>query len=133
MRLANLPGASAAYRMTSEGNPYHVGALMKGCQSPDILSLKDGATIIFTRNDPAGRFVNGTTGVVVEARGAGGWPVIELKDGAEVTAERVSWFVDELDEEQGRYVGARPLPKFRCASRGASPFTRAKACRWTRP
>ena len=104
VRLANLPGASATYRMTSEGNPYHVAALMKGCQSPDILSLKDGATMIFTRNDPDGRFVNGTTGVIADARGAGGWPVVELKDGAEVTAEPASWFVDDLDEEQERYV-----------------------------
>jgi ATP-dependent exoDNAse (exonuclease V) alpha subunit len=82
-----------------------VEALIKGCQSPEALTLKDGATVIFTRNDPEGRFVNGTTGVVAGARGNDGWPVVQLtgadgKPGALVTAEPVTWEMVEQTDEQ---------------------------------
>ena len=63
--------------MASEGDPQHAAALMKGCQSPEVLVLKDGAVVIFTHNDPCGRFVNGSTGIVVGAGGGvggHGWP-----------------------------------------------------------
>ena len=87
--------------MTSYGEPQHTSALMRGCQSPDVLSLKDGAVVIFTRNDPAGRFVNGTTGIVVEARGADGWPIVRPKDGATVTAEPMTWeMTAPVDEDK---------------------------------
>lgn len=114
VRLASLAGPSATFRMTSDGEPNHVSALMRGCQSPEALTLKDGATVIFTRNDPAGRFVNGTTGVVVEARGEDGWPVVQLRDadgdpGALVTAEPVSWEIAEQTGEQA--IDTAALPK----------------------
>lgn len=101
-QLEELPGATCVFRMTSEGDPQHAAALMKGCQSPEVLDLKDGAVVIFTRNDPAGRFVNGSTGVVVEARGGGGWPRVRLNDKAKtiITAEPTEWQIDEPDEEE---------------------------------
>jgi hypothetical protein len=116
VRLASLPGPSATFRMTSEGEPNHVSALMRGCQSPETLTLKDGATVIFTRNDQEGRFVNGTTGVVVDARGADGWPVVQLKGsdgkpGAKVTAEPVSWEMVEQTDEQALDTAALPQVK----------------------
>jgi ATP-dependent exoDNAse (exonuclease V) alpha subunit len=100
VRLASLLGPAATFRMESEGEERHVSALMRGCQSPEALTLKDGATVIFTRNDPDGRFVNGTTGVVADVRGEDGWPVVELKNGSMVTAEPVSWEIVEQSGEQ---------------------------------
>ncbi len=37
-QLEDLPGAPETYRMTSDGGPQHVSALIKGCQSPEALS-----------------------------------------------------------------------------------------------
>jgi len=101
-QLEDLPGAPCVFHMMSEGEPQHADALKRGCQSPEELELKDGAVVIFTRNDPAGRFVNGSTGVVVEARGGGGWPRVRLNDKAKtiITAEPMEWQIDEPDEEE---------------------------------
>jgi len=110
-QLEDLPGAPCVFHMTSEGDPHHVNALIKGCQSPEVLMLKDGAVVIFTRNDPDGRFVNGTTGIVVEARGRGGWPRVALKDGTTITVEPVEWTIEELDKEQPIDTTAAHLPQ----------------------
>jgi ATP-dependent exoDNAse (exonuclease V) alpha subunit len=98
VRLHALPGPSVTHHMTSEGPEHLVSALKKGCQSPEALTLKDGATVIFTRNGKG--YVNGTTGIVVDARGPEGWPVVELKDGFEITAAPVAWEMSERDEEE---------------------------------
>lgn len=111
LRLAGLPGPAKTFHMTSEGPEHLVSALMKGCQSPETLTLKVGATVMFTRNDQNGRFVNGTTGVVVDVRGE--CPAVELKDGSEVTAEPVSWEMSERIEEEADKEAApyRPAAK----------------------
>ena len=111
----------------------------RGCQSPERLTLKDGAVVMFTRNDPDGRFVNGTTGVVVEAAGAMAGQWSRLKDGSMVTAEPMAWEVIEPEPEE-RDIGrpkcgdySRASPRFRSVSAGRSRCIRPKACRWTRP
>ena len=106
--LEDLPGPSKTFHMTSEGDPQLVAALIRGCQSPEVLKLKDSAAVIFTRNDPDGRFVNGTTGVVVEACGKSGWPTVRLKDGDEVSAEPMEWEIVEQAKEEAIDTTTRP-------------------------
>lgn len=108
-RLDKLPGVAQTYRMTSDalnGAEHHVSALIRGCQSPEVLALKDGAVVIFTKNDPARRFVNGSTGVVVEARGSDGWPVVRLDDGEIISAEPMTWTRSNRDRAAAIDVGA---------------------------
>lgn len=107
-QLEDLPGAPETYRMTSYGGRQQVSALIKGCQSPEALTLKDGAVVIFTRNDPMRRFVNGSVGEVVEKRGADGWPIVRLKDGSTVAAEPMEWEVTEPIDEEKIDITARP-------------------------
>ena len=106
-RLAGLPGLGVSYTMVSEGDPRLVSELARGCQSPERFTLKDGSVVMFTRNDPAGRFVNGTTGVVVDACGRDGWPVVETRGGSIITADPMAWEVLEPEPEE-RDIG-RPI------------------------
>ncbi|MDP1707358.1 MAG: AAA family ATPase [bacterium] len=95
--LAKLPGTAKKFSMSSKGKDSLVKGLIRGCLSPEILELKEGATVMFTKNSPQGRFVNGTLGVVV-GWGADGAPIVETRDGLKITTEPMEWQV----EEQGK-------------------------------
>ncbi|NNM83795.1 AAA family ATPase [Candidatus Parcubacteria bacterium] len=95
--LTKLPGSSKKFYMTAKGKDPLVEGLMRGCLSPETLELKKGAAVMFTKNSPQGRFVNGTLGVVTDF-GADDMPIVETKDGSRVSTEPMEWQV----EEQGK-------------------------------
>lgn len=97
MELAKISGAARTFKMSSKGKDSLVEGLMRGCLSPETLELKEGAAVMFTKNSPQGRFVNGTLGVV-KGWGEGGLPIVATKDGSRVTAEPMEWQL----EEQGK-------------------------------
>lgn len=95
--LAKLKGVVRKFTMSSKGKDTLVEGLKRGCLSPEILELKEGATVMFTKNSPQGKFVNGTLGVV------GGWdtngmPIVRTKDGLSIATEPMEWQL----EEQGK-------------------------------
>jgi len=96
-QLAKLPGTAKKFRMSSKGKDSMVDGLKRGCLSPETLELKEGAAVMFTKNSPQGKFVNGTLGVVT------GWdtdgsPIVKTKDGLRITTEPMEWQL----EEQGK-------------------------------
>lgn len=95
--LAKLPGAVKKFRMSSKGKDSLVEGLMRGCLSPEVLELKEKAAVMFTKNSPSGRFVNGTLGVIL-GWDAGGMPMVETSGGLRITVEPMEWQV----EEQGK-------------------------------
>ncbi len=60
MRLAELPGEQREYSATLEGN-----FDQKAYPTEDLLQLKMNARVMMIRNDPQGRWVNGSLGTVV--------------------------------------------------------------------
>ncbi len=95
--LAKLSTAAKKFHMSSKGKDSLVEGLMRGCLSPALLELKEGAAVMFTKNSPQGRFVNGTLGRVT-GFDAGGMPIVETKDGLTIATEPMEWQV----EEQGK-------------------------------
>ncbi|MFA5942498.1 MAG: helix-turn-helix domain-containing protein [Candidatus Paceibacterota bacterium] len=110
--LAKLPGKARSFSMSSKGKDSMVEGLKRGCLSPEILELKEGAAVMFTKNSPQGKFVNGTLGVVIDWSFDGA-PVIEIRSPStgstsspqassghrlRVTAETMEWQL----EEQGK-------------------------------
>jgi ATP-dependent exoDNAse (exonuclease V) alpha subunit len=57
--------------------------------APWELTLKHGARVIFTQNDPEGRWVNGTLGTVTKLEDT--LVTVEKDDGKEVEVERAVW------------------------------------------
>ncbi len=94
---AKLPGKVRVFRMGSKGKDSLVEGLKRGCLSPEVLELKEGAAVMFTKNSPQGKFVNGTLGVVQDFD-TEGLPVVKTKNGMIVHAEPMEWQV----EEQGK-------------------------------
>ncbi len=101
LELDKLPGNGKRFVMSGKGKDAVVEGLKRGCLSPELLTLKKGAVVMFTKNSPQGNFVNGTLGTVVEFESSG-FPVVETRDGSQVTAEPMEWQV----EEQGKVLAS---------------------------
>lgn len=95
--LAKLTGTAKKFHMSSKGKGSLCEGLKRGCLSPEVLELKEGAAVMFTKNSPQGRFVNGTLGIVSDW-GADGSPIVKTKNGSRISTEPMEWRV----EEQGK-------------------------------
>lgn len=93
-RLLAMPGGAKVFSMTGRGPSHLLEALKRGCLSPDQLVLKVGARVMFTKNDPAGRFVNGTLGEVIDMPRVG-HPIVRTKDNLRVAVEPVEWTITD--------------------------------------
>ena len=82
------------YYMTSMGNKAMVEKIKSSCLSPEVLRLKKGTKVMFTRNDKFGKYNNGTIGEVIEfAQNEN--PIILLNNGKTVEAVTDSWRIEE--------------------------------------
>ena len=100
--LATLPGKAHAFAMSSQG-PYALSsALQRGCLSPEELSLKVGAAVMFTKNNPKEGFANGTLGTVEGFDELDDFPVIKTRNGRRITVEPMDWTVEENGKVRAR-------------------------------
>jgi ATP-dependent DNA helicase PIF1 len=96
MELQRLPGKPYAFIMESHGTANLAEHLKKNCLSPEKLVLKVGARVLFTKNDPEHRFVNGTLGTVTGFSEAyEGNPIIKTMAGREIIATPAEWRIED--------------------------------------
>ncbi len=94
-KLASLPARQHSFPMDSTGPAVLTEALKRGCLSPELLNLKEGAIVMCTKNNPAVGYVNGTLGCVIGYEVGTGNPIIETRDGRELVIAPVDWAVEE--------------------------------------
>ena len=94
-KLSSLPNEPREFLMTFHGPSTLTEALKRGCLSPEILHLKIGASIMFTKNNTRERYVNGTIGEVIKYDPETGWPIIKTKDGREIEVTPQDWTIEE--------------------------------------
>ena len=99
-QLDKLGGKTHGFTMTAKGPEPFVQALKRGCLSPEMLALKTGAAVMFTRNDQGGRYVNGTLGVVEDFDADDDYPVVATRGGKRIVAEPATWKIDEGGQER---------------------------------
>lgn len=92
-QLSRIVGKSKIYKAITAGPESHVKFLCENVLSPPLLTLKVGAKVLFTKNDPDGNFVNGTLGTV--SRLDGGLQV-RLTNGKLIDVGRMLW--EKVDE-----------------------------------
>ncbi len=105
--LQKLPGEANSFFMTATGDKLLADGLKRGCLSPERLDLKKGAVVMFTKNDPDGRFVNGTLGVVSDFDREDGYPVVVTRGGFTVFAKRAEW---KVNEDESVKAGIEQIP-----------------------
>ena len=91
--------------MITKGPEPFVRTLQRGCLSPESLELKQGAVVMFTKNDPAGRYVNGTLGVVDDFDAEDGYP-----DGADARRQAHSGRALEMEDRRERQGASEHHP-----------------------
>jgi ATP-dependent DNA helicase PIF1 len=105
--LTKLPGETKSFHMTSTGDRALAEGLKRGCLSPERLDLKKGAAVMFTKNDPDGRFVNGTLGAVSDFDREDGYPVVVTKAGYTVFTKPAEW---KVNEDESVRAGIEQVP-----------------------
>lgn len=93
--LDRLSGKSVVFSMTAKGRDVIVASIKKSCLSPEELRLKEGAVVMFTKNSPQGKFVNGTLGRVESFCKETGHPIVRTHDGYMIRATPMEWIVEE--------------------------------------
>ncbi len=92
--LGKIAGEAKIYAMSSKGRAAIVETLKKSCLSPEKLSLKIGAKVMFVKNNFEKHYVNGTLGIVV-AYDSAGYPIVETLSGKRILATPESWMIEE--------------------------------------
>jgi ATP-dependent exoDNAse (exonuclease V) alpha subunit len=99
--LLAIPGKLYLYTMRSDGNKNLSEVLKKGCLAPEELRLKKGAVVMFVKNDPEGRYVNGTLGKIIDFSREG-FPVVENLKNEQIIGMPAEWTI----EENGKVLAA---------------------------
>lgn len=106
--LVKLPGTPQLFNMTSQGQFAPVAVLKKGCLSPESLNLKIGASVMFTKNNAKGGFVNGTLGTVEEFAKYSSYPIVKMRSGKRIEVMPMDWTVEEDGKVRAR-ISQLPL------------------------
>lgn len=93
--LAGLIGNGKTYHMVTKGSAALIATLVKGCLSPETLSLRIGAAVMCTKNNREKDFANGTLGTVTAFEQSTGYPIIKTRSGRTITIEPMDWVIEE--------------------------------------
>jgi hypothetical protein len=103
--LAKIPGEVHTFSMQGRGSEGLVAGLKRGCLSPEVLNLKVGARVMFTKNDIGARaYANGTLGTVTGFAKENGYPVVQLRNGRTLVVEPSEWRIDDNGKTLARIV-----------------------------
>jgi ATP-dependent DNA helicase PIF1 len=91
--LSKLKTSSHVFQMTTRGPKALVETLKQQCLSPETLELKEGARVMFTRNNFDVGYVNGTLGEV-SGFSATGQPIVKTQGGS-ITVESAEWVIQD--------------------------------------
>lgn len=90
--LARIDGQSRVYEMQTRGPKALLETIKASCLSPERLELKEGAAVMFTRNNFEAGYVNGTLGEVVGFADSG-YPVVKTRTGGRIEAAMGEWSI----------------------------------------
>jgi ATP-dependent exoDNAse (exonuclease V) alpha subunit len=92
-RLGLINTSKKHYDMTSRGRANLVAALKRGCLVPERLVVKEGALVMFVKNNPIQGYVNGTVGEVIGFEDS--YPIVKDKKGNRFVAMPQTWAVKD--------------------------------------
>ena len=100
--LAKIPGKLHKFNMSVRGAKALVVGLKKGCLSPETLSLKINAVVMFTKNNLKEEFMNGMLGIVEKFNKTTGYPIVKTRNGRRIEVKQMDWTVEEKGKIRGR-------------------------------
>lgn len=106
-RLAELEGDTVQYQATTTGTASYVENLARSVLAPQVLELKLGALVMAVRNDPSRRYANGSIGVITGFEPETDHPLVQFRNGREVTMQPETW---ELRDGDKKRAGITQIP-----------------------
>lgn len=104
--LAKIKGKEYYFQMVARGNPVVADILKKSCLAPEKLTLKEGAEVMFIKNNFESGYVNGTQGKVI-GFGEGDMPIVQTQDGQKIKVKYADW---TIEEENSVVAGISQIP-----------------------
>ncbi len=92
--LGKIKGKEYHYQMTMRGNPMVSEILKKSCLAPEKLILKQGAEVMFIKNNFEAGYVNGTQGKII-GFGPTELPIVQTQDGKKINVRYADWSIEE--------------------------------------
>ncbi len=92
--LEKLKAKPFVYEMQSRGNEKLIENLKSGCLTPEELTLKREALVMFVKNNFSKGYANGTVGEVVSFN-RDKMPIVKIKSGKKIIADRETWTIEE--------------------------------------
>ncbi|OGD67240.1 hypothetical protein A2442_00510 [Candidatus Campbellbacteria bacterium RIFOXYC2_FULL_35_25] len=92
--LEGIDGPARIFEMETKGKKALVETLKKSCFAQEELRLKKGAAVMFIKNNPIKKYVNGTLGTVADFSERG-LPIVKTYDGRKIEVDRESWIIDD--------------------------------------
>jgi len=89
-----IDGAAKVYTMNSKGSPHLIGSLKKSCLAHEVLHLKQGAEVMFVKNNFERGYVNGTRGRVIGFSQTGN-PLVRLLSEKLIEVMQEEWTIEE--------------------------------------
>jgi hypothetical protein len=106
-KLGNLETPVRTFSMTSKGSAKHIETLKKTLLTHEILSLKEGALVMFVKNSNEGKYVNGTLGSIVTIDNDD--VIVETRLGERIYVHPETWSVTTDDGKVLAEVTQLPL------------------------
>lgn len=89
-----------AYEQTTTGGENYIQSLQRSVLAPSVLRLKKGALVMAVKNSTERKYVNGSLGVVVAFEPHTEYPIVEFKNGKEVSMIPDSWELRDGDKKR---------------------------------
>lgn len=93
--LAAIEEDTHVYRMLTQGKANLIEQMKKSCLSPETLELKEGAAVMFTKNNFDAGYVNGTLGIVTGIEEDTEYPIVTTRDGETITVQSAEWAIED--------------------------------------
>jgi ATP-dependent DNA helicase PIF1 len=99
-KLAELEGDEITYEQTTTGSGNYVESLQRSVLAPSALKLKKGALVMAVKNSAERKYVNGSLGTVIDFEPYTEYPIVEFKNGKEVSMVPDTWELRDGDKKR---------------------------------
>jgi ATP-dependent exoDNAse (exonuclease V) alpha subunit len=107
--LAKLETPAREYIYTSKGSKKHIDKIFNTSMVMEKVTLKKDAVVIFIKNSPEQRYVNGTTGVVIGFDKTDGMPIVQTASGEKIFVRYDDWLIEDEEGKNIATVSQIPL------------------------
>ena len=99
-KLETLEGDEVIYSQMTTGSESYVETLQRSVLAPASLKVKKGALVMAVKNSPERKYVNGSIGTIIDFEPYTDYPIVEFKNGKEVSMVPDTWELRDGDKKR---------------------------------